>query len=57
MSRRSRRNHPAPFKAKAASATIKGERTLSELAQQCDVHAKPGHTAEESVAGGSCWRI
>ena len=38
MSRRPRRNHTAVFKAKVALAAIKGEKTLSELAQQFDVH-------------------
>jgi transposase len=39
MSRRPRRNHTAAFKAKVALAALKGEKTLSELAQQLDVHA------------------
>ena len=39
MSRRPRRNHTASFKAKVALAAIKGEKTLSELAQEFDVHA------------------
>ena len=39
MTRRPRRNHTPAFKAKAALAAIKGERTLAELAQQFDVHA------------------
>jgi transposase len=39
MSRRPRRNHTAAFKAKVALAAVKGEKTLSELAQQFDVHA------------------
>src|SRR6478735_5642031 len=38
MTRRSRRNHSPAFKAKAALAAIKGEKTLAELAQQFDVH-------------------
>jgi len=38
MSRRPRRNHTPAFKAKAALAAIKGEKTLAELAQQFDVH-------------------
>src|SRR5258708_5027235 len=38
MSRRPRRNHTATFKAKVALAAIKGEKTLSELAEQFDVH-------------------
>jgi len=39
MSRRPRRNHTAALKAKVALAALKGEKTLSELAQQFDVHA------------------
>src|ERR1035438_630248 len=39
MSRRPRRNHTAIFKAKVALAAIKGEKTLSELAEPFDVHA------------------
>src|ERR1017187_5075765 len=39
MSRRPRRNHTATFKAKVALAAIKGEKTLSELAQEFDIHA------------------
>ncbi len=39
MTRRVRRNHGPAFKAKVALAAIKGEKTLTELAQQFDVHA------------------
>jgi len=38
MTRRPRRNHTAAFKAKVALAALKGEKTLSEIAQQFDVH-------------------
>ena len=38
MSRRPRRNHTPAFKAKVALAAIRGEKTLSELAQLFDVH-------------------
>ena len=38
MTRRTRRNHSAGFKAKVALAAIKGEKTLAELAQLYDVH-------------------
>ncbi len=39
MTRRPRRNHTGTFKAKVALEAIKGEKTLSELASQHDVHA------------------
>jgi len=39
MSRRPRRNHTAAFKAKVALAALKGEKPLTELAHQFDVHA------------------
>jgi transposase len=38
MARRARRNHTPAFKAKVALAAVKGEKTLTELAQQFDVH-------------------
>jgi len=38
MSKRSRRNHSPAFRAKVALAALKGDKTLSELATQFDVH-------------------
>ena len=38
MTRRARRTDSPAFKAKVALATLKGEKTLAELAQQYDVH-------------------
>ena len=38
MTRRPRRNHSPAFKAKVALEAVKGERTLTELAQRFDVH-------------------
>jgi transposase-like protein len=38
MSRRPRRNHTAAFKSKVALAALKGDKTLTELAQHFDVH-------------------
>ncbi len=42
MSKRPRRNHTPAFRAKVALAAVKGEKTLSELAQQFDVHGERG---------------
>jgi transposase len=39
MTKRSRRNHSAAFKAKVALSAIKGEETLAQLATRYDVHA------------------
>ncbi len=38
MSRRPRRNHTPAFKAKVALAAIKGDRTITQLAEHFDVH-------------------
>jgi len=38
MARRPRRNHTPAFKSKVALAAVRGEQTLSELAQHFDVH-------------------
>jgi transposase-like protein len=38
MTRRKRRNHTAKLKAQVALAALKSDRTLSDLAQQFDVH-------------------
>jgi len=38
MTRRARRTHSPAFKVKVAVAAIRGDRTLSELAKQFDVH-------------------
>jgi len=38
MAKRTRRNHGAGFKAKVALEAVKGEQTLSELAQRFQVH-------------------
>ena len=38
MTKQTRRNHSPAFKAKVASAAVRGEKTLAELPQQFDVH-------------------
>ena len=38
MTKRTRRNHSPTFKGQVAIASLKGDKTLSELSQQFDVH-------------------
>ena len=54
MSRRPRRNHTPAFKAKVALAAIKGDRTLSDLAEQFDVHPNQITTWKEQLLNGAC---
>lgn len=39
MTRRPRRNHSAAFKAKVALAAIQGDKTLSQLSSDFEIHA------------------
>jgi transposase len=38
MPRRPRRNHSPVFKSKVALAAVRGDKTISELSQQFDIH-------------------
>lgn len=38
MTRRPRRNHSPAFKAKVAVAALRGDKTMSELVTQFDLH-------------------
>lgn len=61
MSKRSRRHHTPAFRAKAALVVLKGDKTLSELATQFDVHpsqitqwkAQPLTRAADVFEGGA----
>jgi transposase len=53
MSRRPRRNHSPAFKAKVALAAIRGEKTMSELAEQFDVHPNQISTWRELLLQGA----
>jgi len=53
MSRRPRRNHSPAFKAKIALAAINGEKTLSELAEQFDVHPNQINTWRTQLLEGA----
>ena len=50
MTKRSRRNHSAAFKAKVALAAIKGEETLAQLATRFDIH--PNQIVQWKYASG-----
>ena len=52
MMRRLRRNHSPAFKAKVALAAIRGEQTMSELAQQFDVHPNQIKQWKEQLLAG-----
>jgi transposase-like protein len=59
MSRRFRLNHSPGFKAKVALATVKGDRTIAQLAQNFDVHpnqitAWKSHLEASASSFGSC---
>lgn len=53
MQRRTRRNHTPAFKAKVALAAIKGDRTLSQLAEQFDVHPNQVTSWKAQLEGGA----
>ena len=53
MTKRSRRTHSAAFKAKVALAAVKGDRTLSELAQLFDVHPNQITTWKNQLLDGA----
>jgi transposase len=53
MTRRPRRNHTPAFKAKVALAALKGEKTLSELAELFDVHPNQITTWKTQLLDGA----
>jgi transposase-like protein len=53
MAKRTRRTHTPAFKAKVAIAALKGDKTLSELAQQFDVHANQISTWRTQLLEGA----
>ncbi len=53
MSRRPRRNHSPAFKAKVALAAIKGDRTVTQLAEQFDVHPNQVTTWKAQLESGA----
>ena len=53
MSRRPRRNHSPAFKAKVALTALKGDATLTELAQRFNLHAHQISTWREQLLAGA----
>ncbi len=53
MSRRPRRNHTPAFKAKVVLAALKGDRTISQLAEQFDVHPNQITTWKDQLLEGA----
>ncbi len=53
MSRRPRRNHTPGFKAKVALAAVKGDRTVTQLAEQFDVHPNQVTAWKAQLEGGA----
>ena len=53
MSRRHRRDHRPAYKAKIALTALKGDATLTELAQRFDVHAYQIGTWREPLLAGA----
>jgi transposase-like protein len=53
MAGRPRRNHSPAFKAKVALAAVRGEKTMSELAEQFDVHPNQIATWREPLLEGA----
>ena len=49
MTKRTRRNHSAAFKAKVALAAIRGDRTVAQLAEQHGVHPTQITTWKEQL--------
>ena len=53
MKRRARRNHSPAFKAKVASAALKNDRTMAQLAEQFDVHPNQIATWKDQLLEGA----
>src|SRR6202166_4093573 len=53
MNSRPRRNHTAAFKAKVALAAVKGDRTITQLAEHFDVHPNQITAWKAQLEGGA----
>ena len=53
MTKRTRRNHTPGFKAKVALAAIKGDRTITQLAEHFDVHPNQVTTWKAQLEGAA----
>ena len=57
MKRRPRRNHTPACKAKVALAAIKGDRTLTQLSDQYDIHVNQITTWKDQLLQGAAGRF
>ena len=55
--KQSRQKHSAAFKAKVALAAIKGDRTVSDLADEYCVHPSQIHAWKKALLDGACSRM
>jgi len=56
MTKRTRRNHSAAFKAKVALAAIKGDRTIQQLSDQFGIHVSQISAWKERLQDGAAGR-
>ena len=52
MTKRTRRNHSPAFKAKVALAALKGEKTITQLSDQFDVHVSQINQWKDQLQAG-----
>ena len=53
MTKRTRRNHSAEFKAKVALAAVKGDRTVAQLSDQHGIHVSQINAWKDQLLAGA----